>query len=202
MSKVRTMKRTLFVFWMLLVCLAMLVCSCGKEPVKQEIVHQNMSEQEWRTAFAFENARVDCTMQSQTDDEPRVGEPIYGGTHYLFDGDLAAVANAKQQMVGNDGLIFYEKLFKEPRELMRLFDFTEHFLEFTALEESIYFCEKPSFKDVLWVGDYIEDAYVIFEDGKLRKIVYTYRIATDARPIIHTFAFSEYGQVELEVPKD
>ena len=85
---------------------------------------------------------------------------------------------------------------------MRLFDFTAYFSEFTALEERIYFCEKPSYKDVLWAGDYIEDAYVTFEDGKLRKIVYTYRIATNARPSIHTFTFSEYGQVELEAPNE
>lgn len=187
------MKKFSLVFLALTLCLTACLClfSCTKK----------ISEEEWRTAFAFENVRVDCTIQPWQS-EPYVGEPLHGGTHYLFDGDTAAVANVEQQLIGSDESTFHEKLFEDRQTLIRLFDFSDCFEEFTLLEDGTYFCEKSSLKSIMWVDDYIQNVYVTFADGQVSKIVYTYYSFSLAQPEIYTFTFSEYGQVVLEAPAE
>ncbi len=182
---------------LVLVTLALCLGACvGFSSCKKEV-----SEEQWRAAFAFENVRVDCTTQIWNE-EPHAHEPIYGGTHYLFDGDTVAVANGKEWLIGSDEPVIREKLFVERKELVRLFKFADCFEEFTLLEDGTYFCEKSSVKDIMWVGDYIEDVYVTFTDEQISKISYTYRQGVVAKPIVYTFDFSQYGEIVLEAPTE
>ena len=190
------MKKFLLVLLALALCLGACVClsSCKKE----------ISEEEWRAAFAFENVRVDCTRHRSWEEEPLVGDPLYGGTHYLFDGDLAAVANAKNQYIGSDEFVTHEKLFRKREGLIRLFNFADRFGEFTRLEDGTYFCESSSLKNIMWEGDCIKDVYVTFTDGRVSKISYTY--CPDSvgliQTTVHTFTFSGYGEIVLEAPTE
>ena len=187
------MKKILVVLLTLALCLGACVCltSCQKK----------ITEEEWRTAFAFENVRVDCTTQIWGE-EPYANEPICGGTHYLFDGDTVAVANGKEWLIGSEEPVIRELLFEKRQELVRLFKFGDCFEEFTRLDDGTYFCEKSSLKNVMWEGDYIEDVYVSFTDGQVSKISYTYRMSSLGKPIVYTFTFSEYGKVVLEAPAE
>ena len=163
-----------------------------------------ISEEKWRAAFAFENVRVDCTIHNSWQEEPRVGEPLYDGTHYLFDGDLAAVANGKEWVIGSEEPIIRELLYKKRQELVRLFKFGDCFGEFTLLDDGTYFCEKSSLKNIIWEGDCIKDVYVTFTDGQISKISYTYCPDSSGliQTSIYTFTFSQYGQVVLEAPAE
>ncbi len=187
------MKRVLTLLLALSLCLlaVLSLCSCSKE----------LSEEEWRAAFAFENVRVDCTTTPYRG-EPITSDPLYGGTHYLFDGELAAVANADVLVIGVDEPVFHEKLYEDRRQLILLFDFADRFDEFTLLEDGSYFCEESSLKNIMWDGDRLEDVTVSFEEGKLSKITYTYRVGSTGVPTKYAFAFSEHGQVVLEAPAD
>lgn len=160
---------------------------------------KKMTEEEWRAAFALENVRVDCTVQQQNK-EPVVGDPLYNGTHYLFDGELAAVGEVEQQLIGESAPTYYELLYEERRDLVRLFNFTDLFDEFERQSDGTYFCEAPSYKDFIWAGDTIKNATVSFSEGKLEKITYTYYGSPLAQPTVYTFTFSLYGEVELEAP--
>ena len=173
----------------LLTCIS--ISSCAKK----------FSEKEWQEAFAFENVRVDCTVQL-LEGEPFVGEPIYGGTHYLFDGASSAVANAKVHLIGQDEPVFHEFLSEERRELIRLFDFADRYDEFTLQEDGTSFCENSSLGGVLWENDCIRNVSVSFSDGQVSKIEYKYYSARTAPPQVYTFTFSEYGQVVLEAPSE
>ncbi len=177
-------------------------CQYAWERLPSDNSQKEVTEKEWHEAFAFENVRVDCTRQNSWQQEPSVGEPLYSGTHYLFDGIIAAVANAKRQDIGSEEPIIHEKLFVERLNLIRLFDFTDCFEEFALLENGIYFCQKSSLKNIIWEGDCIKNVYVTFTDGQISKISYTYcPDSTGLVPTsIYTFTFSEYGQVELEAP--
>ena len=186
------MKKYLSALLALILCLlaCISISSCAKE----------FSEEDWKEAFAFENVRVVCTIQP-FEGEPHVGDPIYGGTHYLFDGDSAAVANAKVHLIGQDEPVLHELLSEERRELIRLFDFADRYDEFTLQEDGTYFCEESSLGDILWINDCVQNVSVSFSDGQVSKIEYKYYSARMAPPQVYTFTFSEYGQVVLEALK-
>ena len=174
-------------------CLATFT-SCSKE----------LSEEEWRAAFAFENVRIDFKMNHwdikarEWESEARELEPFYNGTHYLLDGENAAIANAKVRLIGEDEPTLYEQYFIEREMLIRLFDFAERFDEFEYLEDGTYFCEHSSLTDLFWYGDCIEEIYISFSDDKIEKITYTYATQRSGVPSLYTYTFSEYGQVELD----
>ena len=174
-------------------------CNCFWNCLSSGHSQEKVTEGEWRAAFTFENVRVDCTTQAWGE-EPSAHEPICGGTHYLFDGETVAVANGKKWIIGSEEPIICELLYEKRQNLVRLFKFGDCFGEFILLEDGTYFCLKSSLKDIMWVGDYIEDVYVTFTDGQVSKISYTYRGSSLAPPIVYTFTFSQYGQVVLEAP--
>lgn len=187
------MRKFLLVLLTLALCLSVCLCfsSCTKE----------ISEESWRAAFSFENVRVDCTRQLYTK-QTLTTEPLYDGTHYLFDGELAAVANAQVWLIGQSTPVVHERYFTERRELTLLFDFADCFEEFTLLEDGRYFCEKSSLKNIMWENDYIEDVYVTFTDGQVSEITYAYYGSNLSPATKTTFTFSEYGQVTLEAPAE
>ncbi|MBO7341653.1 MAG: hypothetical protein J6U87_03115 [Clostridia bacterium] len=187
------MRKFLLVLLALALCLSVCLCfsSCTKE----------ISEESWRAAFAFENVRVDCTRQPWNE-EALTSEPLYGGTHYLFDGELAAVANAEVWLIGQSTPVLHEKHFTERRRLTLLFDFADYFEEFTLLEDGRYFCEKSSLKSIMWENDRIEDVYVTFTDGQVSEITYAYYGSNLSPATKTTLTFSEYGQVVLETPAE
>ena len=178
-----------------LVCSCLLIfASCAQE----------VSEEEWRAAFAFENVRVDFKMNlwdieaREWESEARELEPLYNGTHYLVDGESVAIANAKVRLIGENEPVLYEQYFIEREMLIRSFDFAERFDEFEYLEDGTYFCEISSLTDLIWYGDCVEEVYVSFSDGKVEKISYTYASSRGGIPTLYTYTFSEYGQVKLD----
>jgi len=187
------MKRILLALLALLLCFCTSLClfSCQKK----------LTEEEWRAAFAFENVRVDCVTEPWQQ-EPSFKTPLYNGSHFLFDGEKAAVANVSEQLIGESEPTFYEKLFRERREILRLFDFSDCFDEFTRQKDGTYFCEKSSRKNVVWQNDCIKNVSVTITDGLVSKISYTYYVTEISAPTIYTFTFSEYGQVVLQAPAE
>ena len=180
-----------------LICTCLLVfASCAQE----------VSEEEWRAAFAFENVRIDFAMHEwdiearEWKSEARELEPFYNGTHYLLDGENVAIANAKVRLIGEDEPTIHEKYFIQREMLVRRFDFTDRFEEFEYQENGTYFCELSSLTNLVWDGDCVEEVYVSFSDGKIEKISYTYSTHRGGLPSLHIYTFSEYGQVELEAP--
>lgn len=187
------MKKTFLALLALVLCFSSCLClaACQKK----------ISEEEWHAAFAFENVRVDCTI-THYQKEPSAKDPIYGGTHYLLNGDVAAVAEVEQQLIGEPSPTYYELLYQDRRELVRLFDFANLFKEFEKQENGTYFCETPSHTDIIWVGDYIQNATVSFTKGKIAKITYTYYSAPLVQPTVYTFTFSQYGEITLDAPAE
>jgi len=192
------MKKFLVIGLALALCLTACLCfsSCKKE----------VSEEEWRAAFAFENVRVDFKMNlwdidaREWESEARELEPFYNGTHYLVDGENVAIANAKVSLIGEDEPTIHEKYFIQREMLMRLFDFADRFEEFELLEDGTYFCESSSLTNLVWYEDCVEEVYVSFSDGKIEKISYTYSTHRGGIPSLYTYTFSEHGQIELEAP--
>ena len=190
------MKKLLsFALALCLLCTCLLVfASCAQE----------VSEEEWRAAFAFENVRVDFKMNSwdiearEWKSEARELEPLYNGTHYLVDGENVAIANAKVRLIGEDEPVLHEQYFIERERLVRSFDFADRFEEFEYLEDGTYFCEFSSLTNLIWYGDCVEEVYVSFSGGKIEKITYTYASSRGGIPTLYTYTFSEYGQVELD----
>ncbi len=182
----------------LTLCFTACLCfsSCKKE----------VSEEEWRAAFAFENVRIDFTMHDwdiaarEWKSEARKLEPFYNGTHYLLDGENVAIANAKVRLIGENEPVLHEQYFIQRKMLMRLFDFADRFEEFEFLEDGTYFCELSSLTNLYWDGDCVEEVSVSFSGGKVEKISYTYSTHRGGIPSLYTYTFSEYGQVELEAP--
>lgn len=192
------MKKILVTALALALCLTACLCfsSCKKE----------VSEEEWRAAFAFENVRIDFAMHEwdiearEWESEASEQELFYNGTHYLLDGENVAIANVKMQLIGDDKPTVREKYFIQRETLMRLFDFADRFEEFELLEGGTYFCESSSLKNVFWDGDCIEEVSVSFSDGKVERITYSYATHRGGLPSLHIYTFSEYGQVTLEAP--
>ncbi len=192
------MKKILVTALALALCLTACLCfsSCKKE----------VSEEEWRAAFAFENVRIDFAMHEwdiearEWESEARELEPFYNGTHYLVDGENVAIANAKVRLIGEDEPTVCEQYFIERKMLVRRFDFADRFEEFEYQENGTYFCELSSLTNLVWDGDCVEEVYVSFSDSKIEKITYTYSTHRGGIPSLYTYTFSEYGQVTLEAP--
>ncbi len=192
------MKKILVTALALALCLTACLCfsSCKKE----------VSEEEWRAAFAFENVRIDFAMHEwdiearEWESEARELEPFYNGTHYLVDGENVAIANAKVRLIGEDEPTVCEQYFIERKMLVRRFDFADRFEEFEYQENGTYFCELSSLTNLVWDGDCVEEVYVSFSDGKIEKITYTYSTHRGGIPSLYTYTFSEHGQIELEAP--
>ena len=165
------MKKLLsFALVLCLICTCLLTfASCTKE----------VSEEEWRAAFDFENVRVDFKMNlwdieaREWESEAHEQEPFYGGTHYLLDGENVAIANAEVHLIGKDEPVLHKQYFIEREMLIRSFDFGEHFEEFEYLEDDTYFCKESSHKNIVWVGDLVEEVFVTFTNAQISKITYT-----------------------------
>ena len=192
------MKRILLAILALIICLCSFAC---KRPPEEPAAPTPLSEDEWRAAFAFENVRVDCTRQFAGED-PKVGEPRFGGDAYLLEGDSAVVTNATEYVIGEDGepvQVKKDYTFENRAEIVLLFDFYEMHGEFALQEDGSYFAATSSMKNILWEGDSVKDVTVVFDGSRITKISYSYYAGTPeiTQRQIFTFTFSQYGEIDL-----
>ena len=193
------MKKILLILLSLLLCLTTCLSffACKKDKDNGDNGDDDAATAAWRAAFTFENVRVDCTKQ-YAQDEPVASEPLCGGTHYLLTKDHAAIANVAQTLPL--GEIAYITLYKERSELLRLFDFSERFKEFTKQDDNTYVCETSSLKGIIKDTDHVENVTIIFAEGRIATISYHYYRSSSGADQLLTFTFSQYGQVQLEQP--